>query len=451
MKRPVGILYCLGYLFGCMRAANIHDVPAHTRCGINLLAKLARIYGLHLILMTFLIIAIFPIDEDGFYVLLKFVICGGCAFLAVNAREAGRKNMMWFLGGLAVLYNPIVRFSLGREIWMVVDVATIIVLGVNMRMVGRKCNAKANETKVEEKVVDAKHEDLPKRYSFPDPYADINCEAVLEQLSKATSSSEIKNALLCFATERDGYKCCKEWLRGQLGKKFEDRIKALFVAYYFGDKEFCDSVYQEGYVCSPSGATQLFDLFCHNGEDQVVKSFIDRYTNSSEMAKRAYAEKIPWFKYVDSDDNVAYAFYQSLGIKPQFNDDYLTSVHWSGSCGGHPTSSYEGITHLSKAIEQDNLSEIKKLLKWGVDPNQYLYRSYSYPWRRVGVLSLEPEPRRRREPNVFVTSHIISLIKSREAFDALVAAGMDRKPPRSICIVDGVRKPSEEKVSCRFS
>ena len=41
MKRPVGILYCLGYLFGCMRAANIHDVPAHTRCGINLLAKLA--------------------------------------------------------------------------------------------------------------------------------------------------------------------------------------------------------------------------------------------------------------------------------------------------------------------------------------------------------------------------------------------------------------------------
>lgn len=107
--------------------------------------------GLHLILMTFLIIAMFPIDEDGFYVLLKFAICGGCAFLAVNAREAGRKNMMWFLGGLAVLYNPIVRFSLGREIWMVVDVATIIVLFINMKRAGKKCNTKASETKVEEK------------------------------------------------------------------------------------------------------------------------------------------------------------------------------------------------------------------------------------------------------------------------------------------------------------
>lgn len=388
--------------------------------------------GLHLALIVFLIVALFPIRAYGFYVLLKFVICGGCAFLAVNASEEERKHMVWILGGLAVLYNPIVRFPLGREIWTVVNVATIIVLFINMKRAGKKCNTKANETKVEEKVVDAKHEVLPKRYSFPDPYADLNCEAVLEQLSKATSSSEIKSALSCFATERDGYKCCKEWLRGQLGKKFEDRIKALFVAYYFKDKKVCYPAYQDGYMCSPSGAAQLFDLFCHNGEDQVVKSFIDRYTNSSEMAKRAYAEKIPWFKYVDADDNVAYAFYQSLGIKPQFSGrlKMLSKIR------------------LSKAIEQDDLPEIRKLLKWGVDPNQYLDHRCSYDGRRDGVLVL---PWMKRGSNAFMTTHVISLIKSREAFDILVAAGMDRKPPRSICIVDGVRKPSEEKVSCRFS
>lgn len=89
--------------------------------------------GLHLALIVFLIVALFPIRAYGFYVLLKFVICGGCAFLAVNASEEERKHMVWILGGLAVLYNPIVRFPLGREIWTVVNVVTILGLVVNMK------------------------------------------------------------------------------------------------------------------------------------------------------------------------------------------------------------------------------------------------------------------------------------------------------------------------------
>lgn len=89
--------------------------------------------GLHFALIAFLIVALFPIRAYGFYVLLKFVICGGCAFLAVNAREEGRKNMLWFLGGLAVLYNPIIRFPLGREIWTAVNIVTILGLVVNLK------------------------------------------------------------------------------------------------------------------------------------------------------------------------------------------------------------------------------------------------------------------------------------------------------------------------------
>ena len=79
-------------------------------------------------MMVMLGIALFPIRYYGYYVLLKIVICGGCAFLAAIAYGDGRKYLVWFMGGLAVLYNPIIRFPLGRELWMVINFLTIIVL-----------------------------------------------------------------------------------------------------------------------------------------------------------------------------------------------------------------------------------------------------------------------------------------------------------------------------------
>ena len=79
-------------------------------------------------MMVMLGIALLPIRYYGYYVLLKIVICGGCAFLAAIAYGDGRKYLVWFMGGLAVLYNPIIRFPLGRELWMVINILTIIVL-----------------------------------------------------------------------------------------------------------------------------------------------------------------------------------------------------------------------------------------------------------------------------------------------------------------------------------
>ena len=79
-------------------------------------------------MMVMLGIALFPIRYYGYYVLLKSVICGGCAFMAAIAYGDGRKYLVWFGGGLAVLYNPIIRFPLGRELWMVINILTIIVL-----------------------------------------------------------------------------------------------------------------------------------------------------------------------------------------------------------------------------------------------------------------------------------------------------------------------------------
>ena len=89
------------------------------------------------VMIVMLGIALLPIRWYGYYILLKFVVCGGCAFLAANAYDDGRKYLVWFMGGLAVLYNPIIRFPLGRELWMVINILTIIVLIAAMQVAKR--------------------------------------------------------------------------------------------------------------------------------------------------------------------------------------------------------------------------------------------------------------------------------------------------------------------------
>lgn len=68
----------------------------------------------------------------GYYMLLRLLICGIAAYLASQDASAGRTAWAWVLGGCAVLYNPIFKFPLGRDLWGSVNVATILLLGIHM-------------------------------------------------------------------------------------------------------------------------------------------------------------------------------------------------------------------------------------------------------------------------------------------------------------------------------
>ena len=72
--------------------------------------------------------ALVPTNPYGYYILLRFVVCGVCAYLAVKAYQLERIPWVWVLGITAVLYNPLIRVHLTREIWSVVNVATIVLL-----------------------------------------------------------------------------------------------------------------------------------------------------------------------------------------------------------------------------------------------------------------------------------------------------------------------------------
>ena len=58
----------------------------------------------------------------GYYQLVRFVALVGFAILAYNANEQGQKTEAIIYVCLAILFQPLIKIALGRDIWNVVDV-----------------------------------------------------------------------------------------------------------------------------------------------------------------------------------------------------------------------------------------------------------------------------------------------------------------------------------------
>jgi hypothetical protein len=58
----------------------------------------------------------------GFYQLVRFAALIGFAILAYQANEQENKTEMIIYVCLAILFQPLLKISLGREVWNVVDV-----------------------------------------------------------------------------------------------------------------------------------------------------------------------------------------------------------------------------------------------------------------------------------------------------------------------------------------
>lgn len=82
--------------------------------------------------------ALNPETPYGYYLLLRIIICGICAFLAFRALKIGNEIWVWILGVTAVIYNPIFRIHLTREIWTVVNIATVVMLAVTVGVLRKR-------------------------------------------------------------------------------------------------------------------------------------------------------------------------------------------------------------------------------------------------------------------------------------------------------------------------
>ena len=74
------------------------------------------------------IMLLWALNQDkpyGYYILLRWVCCGIFAYHAFQALEHEKQGWVWVLGITALVYNPIFRVHLDRELWSIINVVTI--------------------------------------------------------------------------------------------------------------------------------------------------------------------------------------------------------------------------------------------------------------------------------------------------------------------------------------
>lgn len=97
-----------------------------------------RIWMPQAIAGVMLLWALNPQNPYGYYILLRWVCCAAFTYLAVKAHAQGKEGWVWVLGVTAVVYNPIFRIHLTREIWSVLNIATAIVATLSVFVLKRE-------------------------------------------------------------------------------------------------------------------------------------------------------------------------------------------------------------------------------------------------------------------------------------------------------------------------
>ena len=81
--------------------------------------------------IVLLLWALLPFNPYSYYTLMRFVVCGISIFLALKAHEKNKPQWQWIWIAIAVLYNPILRIHLGRDLWEVANVGAILVFAIS--------------------------------------------------------------------------------------------------------------------------------------------------------------------------------------------------------------------------------------------------------------------------------------------------------------------------------
>jgi len=75
----------------------------------------------------------------GYYELVRFLALAGFGYLAFEARTKNQNTVIVYII-LALLFQPLIKISLGRTIWIIVDV--IVGVGLIYSVISEKRNKK---------------------------------------------------------------------------------------------------------------------------------------------------------------------------------------------------------------------------------------------------------------------------------------------------------------------
>jgi len=68
----------------------------------------------------------------GYFQFVRFAGLVGFALLGYQANQNSRQTEMFIYIGLAILFQPLIKISLGREVWNIVDVIVGIGLIISL-------------------------------------------------------------------------------------------------------------------------------------------------------------------------------------------------------------------------------------------------------------------------------------------------------------------------------
>lgn len=91
------------------------------------------------IAVTMLFIGAAPLPY-GYYMLLRLIATGVFAWAAFVSYERKNQWLPWIFGLLAVLFNPIVKIHLPKELWVVVDIGAGVLLLASKRHIQPRAN-----------------------------------------------------------------------------------------------------------------------------------------------------------------------------------------------------------------------------------------------------------------------------------------------------------------------
>ncbi len=77
---------------------------------------------------TMLLIAVLPIEEYAYYRILRWAICIIAAFTAYKSYEAKKHFWVFSSIAIAILFNPLIPIHLDKEIWMIIDLITSVLI-----------------------------------------------------------------------------------------------------------------------------------------------------------------------------------------------------------------------------------------------------------------------------------------------------------------------------------
>ena len=68
----------------------------------------------------------------GYYVLLRWIITGIALFVLWVAYRLNQKGWSWLMGGIAIIFNPIIPIYLDKGTWAVIDLIVAVLFLVSI-------------------------------------------------------------------------------------------------------------------------------------------------------------------------------------------------------------------------------------------------------------------------------------------------------------------------------